>query len=92
MDVSSLPISHLHVIAKTCPRALETYLILWSNQDAYGKIKINMKEVVDRFVISKAKFNHHIRELQSSRMIETCKAKDILNVRMVRSDVDAICS
>lgn len=73
----------LKTIAKMCPKALETYITLWENRDHNSRYRSDVRDVAEKLLISKAKFNHHLRELASAGVIQYDKDEKSIYVALI---------
>jgi len=69
MPIQTPPQAYLKIIAKQCPKALDTYLQLWEQMDQDCKVYAPYADINDLFLTSRAKFKHDLILLSSSMLL-----------------------
>ncbi len=77
------PYVYLSQVAEYCPKAVATYLKLWSGQDKENKVHISKKDIRIEYLISLAKFRHDLLLLVKEGLVSLEETPNWLHIELV---------
>jgi hypothetical protein len=83
------PYLYLSQVAKNCPKAVLTYMVLWQAMNKENKVDVYKKEVRNEYLISLSKFRHDLLMLVKEGLVSIDETPNVLHIELVGWDYAA---
>lgn len=82
------PALYLRQVLEHCPRAGQTYCILWDNMDKNNHSKFNKDDIRTVYLYSMKSWRDHLRLLAKEGLINIDEDKENFDIELVGYDMD----